>query len=58
VWAPLAAPVIERRVMNEKREIEHLERRVRKIERRLDELVRLLKRSQDSDVEYAARRAQ
>ena len=43
--------------MSEKRNIEQLERRVRKIERRLDELVRLLKRSQDSDVEYAARKA-
>jgi hypothetical protein len=44
--------------MNEKREIEQLERRVRKLEDRLDELVRFLKRSQDSDVEYAARKAQ
>jgi hypothetical protein len=43
--------------MNEKRQIEQLERRVRKLENRLDELVRFLKRSQDPDVEFAARKA-
>lgn len=44
--------------MSEKRQIEELERRVRKLEARIDELVRLLKRSSDPDVEHAARRAQ
>jgi hypothetical protein len=44
--------------VNEKRDIERLEQRVRKLEARLDELVRLLRRSDDRDVEFAARRAQ
>lgn len=44
--------------MNEKREIEALQRRVRQLESRLDQLVRLLRRSSDRDVEFAARRAQ
>lgn len=43
--------------MNEKREIRDLEQRVRRLESRMDELVRLLKRASDEEVQRAARRA-
>lgn len=43
--------------MNEKREIQELDRRLRRLEGRMDELVRLLKRSPDEKVKRAARRA-
>lgn len=40
------------------RKIADLERRVRHLESRVDELVRLLKRATDENVQRAARRAQ
>jgi hypothetical protein len=44
--------------MSDEQKIRRLERRVANLESRLDELVRLLKRSEDEDVQHAARRAQ
>jgi hypothetical protein len=38
-------------------ETQNLEYRVAALERKLEELIRLLKRSDDEDVQYAARRA-
>lgn len=43
--------------MTDEQKLRELEARVEKLERRLNELVRLLKRSKDEDVQHAARRA-
>ena len=43
--------------MSDAQRVADLERRVAMLERKLEELLRLLKRSDDQDVQYAARRA-
>ena len=44
-------------IMDDSQRINQLEQKVERLEQRLNQLVRFLKRSDDEDVQYAARKA-